>query len=101
MDAESGDVAFSTPAGGSSPASATVKLESNESREDRPAKVSFDDAPPGLRNSSNLFIAPLLFARSLACRICVVDCHEGPRICLATSLHAAVLPTPEGPAKIK
>ena len=84
-----------------SPSAAVVKLESKESREERPARVSFEDAPPGFRNSSNFLIAPLLFAKSRACRIWVVEFQEGPSICLAINRHAAVLPTPEGPAKIR
>ena len=84
-----------------SPSWACEKLASNESREERPAKVSFDDVPSGRKNSSNFFIAPDVFAKSLACRTCDVDFHEGPNICRATNLHAAVFPTPEGPAKIK
>lgn len=92
---------FSMPAGGVSPSSATVRLESNESNEDLPASVSFDDVPPGLRNSSNFFIAPALLAKSLAWRTCVVECQEGPNICLAINLQAAVLPTPVGPARIR
>ena len=92
---------FSIPAGGVSPATALVMLESKESRDDRPAKVSFEDEPPGRKNSSKVFIAPALLAKSLACRTWVVERHEGPRIWRAISRHAAVLPTPGGPANIK
>ena len=46
-------------------------------------------------------MAPALFARSLACSMWVVDFHEGPKICLATNLQAAVFPTPAGPAKMR
>lgn len=71
---------FSIPAGGASPATALVMLESKESRDDRPAKVSFEEEPPGRKNSSKVFIAPALLAKSLACRTWVVERHEGPRI---------------------
>ena len=71
---------FSIPAGGVSPATALVMLESKESRDDRPAKVSFEEEPPGRKKSSKVFIAPALLAKSLACRTWVVVRHEGPRI---------------------
>ena len=92
---------FSLPAGGVSPSTACVKFASKESNEERPARVSFEEVPSGRKNSSNFFIAPAVFAKSLACNTCVVECHEGPRICRATSRQAAVFPTPAGPAKIR
>ena len=63
--------------------------------------MSLEEVPSGRKKSSNFFIAPAVFAKSLACKTWVVECQDGPRICLATRRHAAVFPTPAGPARIR
>ena len=68
---------------------------SYESRLILPAIVSSLEL--GLRNFSNLDIAPLCIDKSLPWRTWVVDFQLGPSSCLATSFHAVVFPTPVGP----
>ena len=87
----------SKPAGGPLSSRTFTRLESYASRLVLPAKVSFDVVPSGRKNDSNLPIAPLVLERSFAFRTWVVDLYDGPKICLAISLHIAVLPTPVGP----
>lgn len=88
----------SSPAGAMSLSVAGNIDLSNASRLVRLARVSLLPTPAGRRKSSNFAIAPAVFAKSLACNTCVVDCQPAPSTWRATKRHAAVLPTPDGPA---
>ena len=92
-----GSISNSSPAGAISPSEAKMIPRSYASKLIRPANVSVEPAPVGLRNSSNLAIAPRVLIKSRACKICVVDFHPGPSIWRATNRQEAVFPTPAGP----
>ena len=72
-------------------------VESNASSEVLLASVSLESFPPGRKNDSNAAIAPADFAKSLACKTCVVERHAGPRTCRTMRCHVAVFPEPGGP----
>ena len=89
----------SEPAGATSSGSEIEIPLSNASRLVIPASVSFSD-PLGLRNSSNVAIAPLCLTRSRACRMCVVKAEsptpDGTYRALPGSPASCTTPVSEG-----